>query len=114
MPYINLKTNVEISKKTEIALKTKLALALEKSMPGKTENWLMINIEGFCSMYFSGSDLPCAMFEIDVFGKQSPEAYEKMTEAVCALAEEELKLSPDRVYVKYGEYTNWGWNSSNF
>ena len=114
MPYINVKTNAEVTKKMEVSLKSKLAGAMEESMPGKTENWLMVNVEGFCAMYFAGSDLPCAMFEVDLLGKQSQEAYEKMTAAVCAIAEEELKISPDRVYVKYSEYTHWGWNGSNF
>lgn len=114
MPYINVKTNAEISKKTEVALKSGIAKAMEESFPGKTESWLMVNIEGFCSMYFGGSDLPCAMFEIDIFGTQSEGAYSKMTEKICAIAEEELKVSPDRVYVKYGEYSKWGWNKMNF
>lgn len=114
MPYINVKTNAEVPKKTEVALKSKIARAMEDSFPGKTENWLMVNIEGFCSMYLGGSDLPCVMFEVDIFGEQSDEAYERMTAKLCTLAEEELKVAPDRVYVKYGEYTHWGWNGSNF
>ena len=114
MPYINVKTNVEITKKTEVALKTAVARAMEESFPGKTENWLMVNIEGFCAMYFGGSDLPWVMFEVDILGAQSDEAYAIMTEKMCSIAEKEMKISPDRVYVKYGEYTKWGWNNMNF
>ena len=113
MPYINVKTNAEISKKTEVSLKSSIARAMEESFPGKTENWLMVNIEGFCTMYLGGSDLPCAMFEVSIFGEQSDSAYAKLTEKLCAIAENELKVSPDRVYVKYGEYTKWGWNNMN-
>ena len=28
--------------------------------------------------------------------------------------EELCGISPDRVYVKYGETANWGWNGGNF
>ncbi|MBQ7600168.1 MAG: hypothetical protein IJU57_05805 [Clostridia bacterium] len=114
MPYIDLKTNTEVTKSTENILKSELAAALESSFPGKTEKWLMVNIEGYCTMYFAGSDQKCAMVSIDILGSQPDSGYEKMTEKVCGIVSDQLKIDPDRIYVKYSEYEKWGWNGSNF
>ena len=43
MPFINIKTNVSISKESEKQIKSKLGECIK--LIGKTENWLMINIE---------------------------------------------------------------------
>ena len=114
MPYIDLKTNVEVPKTTETALKSELAAALEACFPGKTEKWLMVNIEGYCTMYFAGSEEKCAMVSVDILGKQSGGSYEKMTGRVCSIVSDKLRIDPSRIYVKYSEYEKWGWNGYNF
>lgn len=114
MPYIDAKTNISLSKeKTEI-LKSKLADILANAFPGKTENWLMLNFTSDCNMYFGGSDKPCIMLDISIFGKQSDSSYDKMTSAVCSLITAECNIPTDRIYVKYSEYDHWGWNCTNF
>ena len=114
MPYIDIKTNISVTKEKTDILKAELADVLASSFPGKTENWLMLTFTGDCNMYFAGNDSPCMMVDIAIFGKQSDASYDKMTSAVCDLMKKECSLAADRVYVKYTEYDRWGWNNMNF
>ena len=114
MPYIDVKTTVTLTKEKIDLLKTKIAEILASSFPGKTENWLMLNFAGGCSMYFAGSDADCMLVDIAIFGSQADSSYDKMTAAVCELIEKECGIAQNRVYVKYSEYSHWGWNGMNF
>ena len=113
MPYIETKLSTGLTKEKELVLKTALGKLIE-SFPGKTESWLMLDFTDNCRMYFKGSDEPCAMVTISIFGKGSPAAFEKMTAGVCELLAKETGISPDRIYVKYEEVSHWGWNGQNF
>ena len=55
MPFININTNVSVSKEQEVAVKTRLGKAIEL-IPGKSESWLMVGFEGEHPLYFRGSD----------------------------------------------------------
>lgn len=114
MPLITAQTNIIFAKEKEIALKSDLAKAISDSFPGKTEKWLMINFEYGCSMYFGGSDAPCMVVTVEIFGKQSNESYDKMTEKVCAMFSSVCEIPSDRIYVKYAAVEHWGWNGNNF
>lgn len=111
MPFIEVKTNQTITDKT--ALKSALGEAIT-AIPGKSEAWLMVELEGEKDMYFKGSDAPCAMFEIAIFGKASDEAYDDLTKRICEISEKLLDVSADRTYVKYSEIEHWGFNNFNF
>ena len=111
MPFIEVKTNQTISDKT--ALKSALGESIT-AIPGKSEAWLMVELEGEKDMYFKGSDEPCAMFEIAIFGKASDDAYDDLTKRICDISEKLLGVSADRTYVKYSEIDHWGFNNFNF
>ena len=49
-----------------------------------------------------------------MFGSASSGAYNKMTSVICNILNEELGIPENRIYVKYEEVFNWGWNGSNF
>lgn len=49
MPYIHIVTNASIPDNTEEMLKTQLGRAIE-ILPGKNENWLMLNFHRRCSI----------------------------------------------------------------
>ena len=107
MPYIELKTTVSISPEKSQSLKAAFGKAIE-CFPGKSESWLM-------DMYFKGSNkTDCAMVSVDLLGKVSSSASEKMTSVLCGVLSEELSLAPDRIYVKYAGFSDWGWNGGNF
>lgn len=113
MPFINIKTQEKLSKEKAEKVKSELGSAIE-IIPGKTERWLMVSFDAQDYMYFSGSESPSAMAEVSVFGKARPEYYEKLTAEICRIINSELKIPSDRVYVKYSEIENWGWNGGNF
>lgn len=114
MPFINSKVNSKITKEQEEQLKTKLGKAIEL-IPGKSESWLMLDFEQECSLYFKGdSSAPMAFIEVKLFGSASKAAYDSLTAKICEIYSDVLGISPGKIYVKYEEVSNWGWNGGNF
>lgn len=113
MPYINVKTNTAVSSEQECAVKTELGKAIT-AIPGKSESWLMVGIEPEHILYFKGDNSPAAMVEVSVFGHADSSAYDRLTGSICSILSEQLAIDSARIYVKYSETENWGWNGSNF
>lgn len=113
MPFINVKTNVQVPQDKQQSVKTALGKAIS-AIPGKSESWLMVGIEPQYQLWFKGTDAPAAMVEVSVFGGASPSAYNALTAEITDVLKLNLDISPDRIYVKYYETPNWGWNGSNF
>ncbi len=114
MPYINTKTNVSISQYQETAIKAAYADAIT-AIPGKTEGWLMLNFEDNSRMYFRGdSTQPIAFVEVSAYGGENPSAFNDLTGRITKILNENLKIAPDHIYVKYNAVSNWGWNGNNF
>ncbi len=113
MPYIQTKTNVSISKEREIALKSAFGKAIEL-VPGKSERWLMLAFSDNERMWFAGDDSPVALLEVKIFGSASPEHYDELTASLTQVVSSELNIAPNRIYIKYDEVDNWGWNGSDF
>ncbi len=113
MPFINVKTNAQVSADKKESIKSALGKAIT-AIPGKSEGWLMVGIEPEYDLWFKGSDAPAAMVEVSVYGSASPSAYNALTSEITDILNLNLSISPDRIYVKYFETPNWGWNGSNF
>ena len=114
MPFIDLKTTKKISDgKRESLIKDfgeKIAL-----IPGKSERWLMVNLDGERVMAFAGStDSDLAMLEVKLFGAASEAAYDSLTSALTDSVSDILGIEKDKIYIKYEEASHWGWNGSNF
>ena len=75
MPYIHIVTNTSIPDNTEEMLKTQLGRAIE-ILPGKNENWLMLNFTGDARLWFAGSDAPAALAEVSLYGGARSDAYD--------------------------------------
>ena len=114
MPFINSKVSVAMSQEKKESVKAKLGQAISL-IPGKSENWLMVGFEDSYDLYFQGNqDGPTAFVEVKIYGSASSGAYSELTGAICDIYQEELGIPKNRVYVKYEEVANWGWNGSNF
>lgn len=113
MPFINVKTNVKVPAEKAEAVKSALGRAIT-AVPGKSESWLMVGIEDGCKLYFKGSDEPAAMTEVQLFGNASGSALGELTGRITEIVNENLGISPDRVYVSYMTTPDWGWNGSDF
>lgn len=113
MPFISVKTNVEISEEKAKEIKTHLGLAIT-AIPGKSEGWLMTDIEGGRKLFFKGTEEPAAMVEVSLYGKASNNALNVLTGNITGIMLDQLGISTDRVYVSYMCTEDWGWNGSNF
>ena len=113
MPNIQIQTNITLNDTTKDDLKVALGKAIE-TIPGKTERWLMVVLEDQKTMYFQGSDAPCALCSVELLGSASDATYDKMTAVMTDLLAKKLGVAPDRIYTKYTEFAHWGWNGNNF
>ena len=113
MPFINIKTNVTVSKEKSEQIKSSLGKSISL-LPGKSETWLMIEIEQSQLMYFQGSNNPCAMVKVDIYGSSSKDNYNKLASAITSLLNEELDINSDRIYVRFEEVSNWSYSGSLF
>ena len=111
MPYINVKTNNIIPIDKEEAIKDKIGK--EITLIGKTENWLMVDFNDNCHLYFKGSTVePIAYVEVKLYGTSTE--YNELTGAITSILEEELGIKPENIYISYFETQNWGYGGSNF
>ena len=111
MPYIKVTTNASGVDVCKLEKKLGEAIAL---IPGKTERWLMTKVEDGAKMAFAGTEEPCVMAEVSLFGAASRDAYDKLTAELCRALAEATGAPENRVYVKYEETGTWGWSGSNF
>ena len=106
--------SVETTAEQGQELKARLGKAIT-FIPGKSESWLMINLEDNQKMFFRGDDSqPIAFISVNCYGSADPKAFAKMTEELTKIYGEVLDISPDHMYVKYDASMYWGWNGSNF
>jgi len=114
MPYINAKVSSKLNDEKINAIKTKLGKAIEL-IPGKSEAYLMVNIEDNCHLYFKGDNsAPTAFTEVAIFGSASKSDCEKLTEEICNILSELADVPPDRSYVKFEYSDKWGFNGFMF
>ena len=114
MPYIKVTTTAKVSDQTAAALKADFGKAIE-NFPGKSEQWLMVAVADNTRMWIRGDNsADTAMVDVELLGSVNASASEKMTADVCRILADRLGIAPDRVYVKYTGYANWGWNGNNF
>ncbi len=113
MPFIELKTTETISKEKETELKTAFGKAIEL-IPGKSEQWLMLDFCDNQKLWFKGSNEPTAILEVKIYGAASPQNYNDLTARLTELVSDTLDIQSTRVYVKYDEIEYWGYAGSNF
>lgn len=113
MPYIQIRTNVRIDEAQSKALKSVLGKDITL-LPGKSEAWLMVEIEDQRKLFFQGSEEACAIAEIKLYGSSDPESYQKLTAKITAALQQLLNLRKERVYVEYEETEHWGYAGENF
>lgn len=114
MPFINSKISVKLTEEQEKKIKDRLGKAIAL-IPGKTESWLMVGFEDDYKLYFKGEACEKVVFvEVSIFGSASQTALNSLTVEICDIYNEELGVPKDKIYIKYSETPNWGWNGSNF
>ncbi len=113
MPFINIKTNQSVSQDQQTTIKAGLGKAIS-TLPGKSEQWLMVGIEPEYVLYHQGTDAPAAMVEVQIYGGASSAAYDAMTVQISNLLNSALNIPKNRIYISYLSTPDWGWNGHNF
>lgn len=112
MPFIDSKITVSITPEKKEEIKTQLGQAI--GLLHKTENYLMVGIESDYDLWMAGKKLDKGAYvSVSLYGKASPDDYNRMTEKICEIYEKELGIPGSAVYVTYHPVSDWGWNGSN-
>ena len=113
MPFIHTRVNRPISQEAEKTMAKQLGDAV--SLLEKSENWLMLQFEDNCRMYFKGDcKKPLAFVGVKLYGKASKDAYQRSTAEATRILGDVLSVPADGVYVEYEETEHWGWQGENF
>jgi len=112
MPYLKVKTNLDIESKIDFMKRASKLLSTEL---GKPEQYIMISLEPKSDMLFAGSDLPTAYMELKSIGLPQNKT-PRISEALCDFLQEELNIPSNRVYIEFANADGrlWGWNKSTF
>lgn len=113
MPFIRVSANVTVSDGQAQQIQKMLGQAIPV-LPGKSEQWLMVEVRSDAALWLAGSDEPAAIAEVSLYGAAPAQAYDTLTGRITDILDSTLDIAPDRVYVKYAETEHWGWNGSNF
>ncbi len=114
MPFIDVKLTKKLNDAQENSMKSELGKLIE-AFPGKSESWLMCSIDSGKKIWFKGDNSEDSAFvEVKLFGTVDPVASDSFTADLCNYFNNELGISPLRVYVRFEGGTDWGWNGSNF
>ena len=114
MPFITARVNVPLTKEEELKIKSGLGKAIEL-VPGKSEEYLLLNIEDECHMYLRGDgDIPIAYIEAAIWGNEAHLGYDLFTAEVTQIFSEILDIPPNHVYIRYSDIPDWGVGGMNF
>ena len=82
---------------------------------GKPEKYVMVRIDPTQPMLFAGSTMPCAYLELKSIGLPESKT-ETLSKVLCQLMLDELRISPERVYIEFADAKDsmWGWDSGTF
>lgn len=114
MPFIDLKTNVEVNKEKVESLKTSFGKIIT-TLPGKSETWLMVNISDKNNLFFQGKADPAAILEVKVYGNALNDSIlNKCTGLLTSEVSKTLNIDSSRIYINYFFTSYWGFDGSNF
>ncbi|MGR9045512.1 MAG: phenylpyruvate tautomerase MIF-related protein [Gammaproteobacteria bacterium] len=114
MPYLKLNTNIAIDKEQSPQLLNRLSKLMAQET-GKSERYVMVELEGGKAMSFGGGTDPLAYLECKSIGLTGAQA-KSISKSVSQLLEKELRLAPERIYIEFSDCPAhfWGWNGSTF
>ncbi|MCI5727907.1 MAG: phenylpyruvate tautomerase MIF-related protein [Clostridium sp.] len=114
MPYIDSKVTINLTDTEMEHIKSELGKIIN-DIPGKSENYLMIGFQDNYPLFFKGKRLDFGAFiEVKLFGGVTEDYLNKVTQKICNLYSNELKIPQKAIYVKFEEVDAWGWNGKNF
>ncbi|HVM48111.1 MAG TPA: phenylpyruvate tautomerase MIF-related protein [Candidatus Acidoferrum sp.] len=114
MPLLKLETNVALSDDQRKQLPAALSKAVAETI-GKPEQYVMVTLSP-AALLLAGQPGDAAFVDIRSIGGLSADVNRRLSQKVCALLSQSLRLPPNRVYLNFTdvEAANWGWNGSTF
>lgn len=114
MPYLKLTTNTSISKEQSPGLLTQLSQLLVTET-GKSERYIMVELDGDRDMIFSGTHESLAYIECKSIGL-SPVQAKSLSASISQILKKQLQIEAERVYIEFSNCPAdyWGWNGSTF
>jgi phenylpyruvate tautomerase len=115
MPLLKLETNVLTTPAEQQQLMASLSKIVSETI-GKPEQYVMVTIGPRCSILMSGKPDDAAFVDIRSIGGLSPDVTRRVSEKVCALLVQCLRIAQSRIYLNFAdiEGPNWGWNGETF
>ena len=107
MPFLNLKTNVEIPKEKESIVIENLTRAVTL-MPGKPYDGIMVEIEESAAIFIGGERKPIAFVSIDLYGKQEESVYTDVYTAIREFLSGYLEIPENSIFVNFHDDGSWG------
>ena len=110
LPLLSISTNANIKNEQMLLAKSSDFIS---SLTGKPINFIMVKLTHSLSMYFAGTDEPCAFIEIKSIGSLVPS---KMSKPICEFFSNELEISINRIYIFFQNVDSsmWAWNGRTF
>lgn len=114
MPYLNVNTNINQSESEQTELMQELSQIMSQNT-GKSESYIMIEINPGKTMLFAGDDSPLAYLECKSIGLSTAQAG-NLSEALCGHLTQKLAIPSNRIYIEFANCpaNMFGWNGSTF
>ena len=107
MPYIAIKTSLELSEEKMEKVKTEIG-RLITILANKTEAVTMVDFCDCRTFYKAGVKIEGAMIELRLWGKSEFEEKKNFTEELFKLLTTELGLKPENMSLNVLEFNDWG------
>jgi phenylpyruvate tautomerase len=114
MPLLKLETTVTLSDNQRQQLLASLSRIVAETI-GKPEQYVMVTI-GPAAILMSGKPGDAAFVDVRSIGGLDADVNGQLSQKVCALLTQSLRVPQDRIYLNFSEIEagNWGWNGSTF
>ena len=114
MPYLNIRTNIEIPADKHSVVLKEMSAAVAR-MLGKSEQYVMVDLETNSHMLFAGDASPLAYLQLKSIGLPENRTKE-FSSTLCELIGNRLGIESERVYIDFIDVPRhlWGWNNGTF
>jgi phenylpyruvate tautomerase len=114
MPLLKLETSVELSNEQRQQLLASLSKIVADAI-GKPEQYVMVTL-GSAAILMAAQPGPAAFLEVKSIGGLGAEVNRRLSQKICALLAQSLRVAPSRVYLNFSELAaaDWGWNGDIF
>lgn len=114
MPFLMIKTNLELEKTTVQALLNYASRVVAETVK-KPESYVMVNVCSGEHMIFGGTPMPTVYMEMKSIG-MTKEQIPILSQALTKMAEDRLKVPANRVYIEFAPVPGilWGYNGTTF